>query len=122
MKMTSTETGRRGELFAEKYLKSIGFKIIEKNWRWRKCEIDLIAIHNGTVVFLEVKTRGSKALDEGVEIKQGQRQRIVVAASAYLAMKVTGNMECRFDLVRVQMSKGDWRLDHIQDVFEGASI
>jgi len=109
-------------LFAEKYLKSIGFKIIEKNWRWRKCEIDIIAIHNGTVVFLEVKTRGNRALDEGVDIKQGQRQRIVVAASAYLAMRVMGNMECRFDLVRVRMSKGDWRLDHIQDVFEGASI
>ena len=120
--MTSAETGRRGELFAEKYLQSIGFKIIEKNWRWRKCEIDIIAIHNGTVVFLEVKTRGSRALDEGVVIKQGQRQRIVVAASAYLAMKVTGNVECRFDLVRVRLSKGGWRLDHIQGAFEGASI
>jgi Holliday junction resolvase-like predicted endonuclease len=69
-----------------------------------------------------VKTRGNRALDEGVDIKQGQRQRIVVAASAYLAMRVKGNMECRFDLVRVRLSKGDWRLDHIQDVFEGASI
>ena len=122
MKMTSTETGRRGELFAEKYLQSIGFKIIDKNWRWRKCEIDLIAIHNGMVVFLEVKTRGGRALDEGDEIKPGQRQRIVAAASAYLATKVTGNMECRFDLVRVRMSQRGWRLDHIQDVFEGASI
>ena len=74
------------------------------------------------VVFLEVKTRGSRAIDEGVVFKQGQRQRIVVAASAYLAMKVTGNIECRFDVVRVRMSKGGWRLDHIQDVFEGASI
>jgi putative endonuclease len=122
MKMTSSETGRRGEVFAEKYLQSIGFKIIDKNWRWRKCEIDLIAIHNGTVVFLEVKTRGSRALDEGVEIKPGQRKRIVAAASAYLATKVTGDMECRFDLVRVRLSQRGWRLDHIQDVFEGASI
>ena len=122
MKMTSSETGRRGELFAEKYLQSIGFKIIDKNWRWRKCEIDLIAIHNGMVVFLEVKTRGGRALDEGDEIKPGQRQRIVAAASAYLATKVAGNMECRFDLVRVRLSQRGWRLDHIQDVFEGASI
>ena len=122
MKMTSSETGRRGELFAEKYLQSIGFKIIDKNWRWRKCEIDIVTIHNGMVVFLEVKTRGGRAIDEGVVVKQGQRQRIVVAASAYLAMKVTGNIECRFDVVRVRLSKGGWRLDHIQDVFEGASI
>ena len=122
MKMTSTETGRKGELFAEKYLQSIGFKVIDKNWRWQKCEIDLIAIHHETIVFIEVKTRGRGALDEGVEIKRGQRQRIVCAASAYLALRVIGNMECRFDLVRVRMSKGDWWLDHIQDVFEGASI
>jgi len=121
MKMTSLETGRKGESLAEKYLISIGFKILEKNWRWRKCEIDLIAIHNETIVFIEVKTRGSGSLDEGVEIKQGQRQRIIGAASAYLASHVVGNMECRFDLVRVRLSKGDWWLDHIQDAFEGAS-
>ena len=70
MKMTSTETGRKGELFAEKYLQSIGFKVIDKNWRWQKCEIDLIAIHHETIVFIEVKTRGRGALDEGVEIKR----------------------------------------------------
>jgi len=121
MEMTSLETGRKGELLAEKYLVSIGFRILEKNWRWRKCEIDLIAIHNETVVFIEVKTRGRGSLDEGVEIKQGQRQRIIGAASAYLASHVVGNMECRFDLVRVRLSKGDWWLDHIQDAFEGAS-
>ena len=122
MKTTSTETGRRGELFAEEYLKSIGFKIIAKNWRWHKYEIDLIAIHDDTIVFIEVKTRGMRAFDEGVEVKQGQRKRIVRAASAYLAMRVVGNMECRFDLVRVRVGKGDWCLDHLQDVFEGASI
>jgi len=122
MKMTSTETGRKGELFAEKYLQSIGFKVIDKNWRWQKCEIDLIAIHHETIVFIEVKTRGRCALDEGLEIKRGQMQRIVSAASAYLALRVTGNMECRFDLVRVRVAKGDWWLDHIQDVFEGASV
>ena len=119
--MTSLETGRKGESLAEKYLISIGFKILEKNWRWRKCEVDLIAIHNETIVFIEVKTRGSDSLDEGVEIKQGQRQRIIGAASAYLAMCVTGNMECRFDLVMVRLSRGDWWLDHIQHAFEGAS-
>jgi len=121
MRISTTETGRSGEELAEKYLTSRGFKIMARNWRWFKYEIDLIAIHEGVVVFIEVKTRGPRAIDEGAEIKLPQRRRIIRAASAYLAMNVKGDLSCRFDLIRVRKSKGDWWIDHVQDAFEGVS-
>ena len=65
MKRTKHETGKLGEGLATRYLKAMGFKVLERNWRWRKCEIDIIAVHKGVLVFLEVKTKGERALDGG---------------------------------------------------------
>ena len=121
MERTTIETGRSGEKLAEKYLASRGFKILARNWRWFKYEIDIIALHEDVIVFIEVKTRGPRAIDEGAEIKLPQRRRIIRAASAYLSMNVRGDMSCRFDLIGVRKSKGDWWIDHVQDAFEGAS-
>ena len=55
MDQTTLEIGRVGEDLAQKYLSSLGFKILERNWRWRKCEIDIIAIHRDKIIFIEVK-------------------------------------------------------------------
>ena len=121
MERTTIETGRSGEKLAEKYLASRGFKILARNWRWFKYVIDIIALHKDVIVFIEVKTRGPRAIDEGAEIKLPQRRRIIRAASAYLSMNVRGDMSYRFDLIRVRKSKGDWWIDHVQDAFEGAS-
>jgi putative endonuclease len=58
--MGNKEVGARGELLAQEYLKKQGYEIIETNKRFsRLCEIDIIAKHKDTLVFVEVKTRSS---------------------------------------------------------------
>ena len=118
MDQTTLEIGRIGEDIAQKYLSSLGFKILEQNWRWRNCEIDIIAIHQDKIVFIEVKTRGRNRIDQGVDISLRQRKRIINAANSYLLKKGEIKLEARFDLVRVRKTNGDWWVEHIGGAFE----
>jgi len=118
MDQTTLEIGQIGEDIAQKYLSSLGFKILEQNWRWRNCEIDIIAIHQDKIVFIEVKTRGRNRIDQGVDISLRQRKRIIHAANSYLLKKGEIKLEARFDLVRVRKTNGDWWVEHIGGAFE----
>lgn len=120
MNQTTVEIGKVGEELAYKYLSSLGYKILERNWRWRKCEIDLIAIHKDEIVFVEVKTRGRNRIDQGVDISFRQRTRIINAAHCYLLRKREIKLESRFDLLRVRKTNGSWWVDHLRSAFEVA--
>jgi len=118
MDQTTLEIGSLGEDIAKKYLLSLGYKILERNWRWRKCEIDIVAIHQDKIVFVEVKTRGRNRLEQGVDISHRQRKRIINAANSYLLKRCEMNLESRFDLVRVRKTNSDWWVEHIRGAFE----
>lgn len=56
------ETGNKGEELAEKYLRKLGYEILERNWHFGKNEIDIIAKDGNFLVIAEVKTRSSTFL------------------------------------------------------------
>lgn len=65
--MSSTDTGRRAEKAAATYLEMRGYKIIERNWRRPRCEIDIIAEKDGVIHFVEVKYRINDEQGGGLE-------------------------------------------------------
>ncbi len=65
--MSTTETGRIAEVKAADYLRAHGYKILERNWRTRWCEVDIIAERKGVVYFVEVKYRASDFQGSGLE-------------------------------------------------------
>jgi putative endonuclease len=77
--MTTTNTGRKAEAAARVYLEMRGFKIIEQNWRRPRCEIDIIALKDGIMHFVEVKYRLKDEQGSGLDaitatkLKQMQR-------------------------------------------------
>ena len=77
--MSSTETGRKAEAAARMYLEMRGFKIIEQNWRRPRCEIDIVALKDNVLHFVEVKYRRNDDQGGGLEaitaskLKQMQR-------------------------------------------------
>lgn len=77
--MNSTEIGRKAEIAASVYLEMRGYKIIERNWRRPRCEIDIIASKDGVVHFVEVKYRFKDEQGSGLDaitatkLKQMQR-------------------------------------------------
>ncbi len=111
--------GRRGEDAAEEFLLARGFAILERNWRFRQWEIDFICEQDGTLVFVEVKTRGPGSLGTPEDgLTAGKRKRLVRAASEYLSRKKAWERPCRFDLVTVTERQGALWVEHHENAFD----
>lgn len=106
--MTSSrrQLGQLGEEAASRYLEQAGYRIVERNWRCRSGEIDIIAEHSERVVFVEVRTRklggGFGTAAESVD----RRKQLQVRSVALVYMKQTGkqNERVRFDVIAVEVN------------------
>ncbi|HEY4373274.1 MAG TPA: YraN family protein [Burkholderiales bacterium] len=91
-------SGSAAEGMALKYLEAQGLKLVERNFRCRVGEIDLIMADGGTLVFVEVRLRTNPAfVSAGESISHRKQARIVAAANQFLAGK--REVPCRFDCV-----------------------
>ncbi len=102
MSLTSKELGKLGEEVAIQYLKHKGYLIKELNYTFLKGEIDIIAIDNDELVFVEVKSRGNLDLGDPVEaVTPSKVKQIKKVAEFYLYEKNIDNVYGRFDVVTV---------------------
>lgn len=112
------ETGARGEQLAEVYLKDHGYEILCRNWRCGHKEIDLIALDNGLLVFVEIKTRSSFRFgfpEEAVTAKKQAHMRF--AAEDYLE-KNPAYRTVRFDVLSIVFNGAEVvELRHLTDAF-----
>ena len=110
--------GRRGEQDALSLLQGKGHRILERNFRAGRGEIDLITMDGETLVFVEVKSGSAGVFGEPedrVDIRK--QRRIGRVAAAYLAGNPPGHRDCRFDVVSVIRERGVTVLRHIEDAF-----
>ena len=101
--MNKRKVGKAYEERAEVYLKKQDFIILEKNFRVRQGEIDLIGYHKGALVFVEVKYRKDKRKglpEEAVTIAK-QRQISKVAQFYLMSHPLPENLSCRYDVVAI---------------------
>ena len=118
MSTNKINLGKKGEKLALAYLKSKKFKIIEKNLRNRFGEIDIIANDNGTLVFIEVKTRTSEAFGLPIQgINQKKQERLKQLAMGYLAAKGLIEKEVRFDVLGILQTNKQIKIDYIPNAF-----
>ena len=105
IKKSKKEIGLEGEDLAIKFLQKKGYKIIQKNYSCNIGEIDIVAIHNKIIVFVEVKIRSSKEFGEPeLAVTRHKRRQIVRVAETYLFSKNIENRDCRFDVVAINYS------------------
>ncbi len=101
---TRKKLGNRGEKIAANFLRKRGYRIIEKNYRSRLGEIDIVARENDSVVFVEVKTRRSTDFGLPEEaLSYDKRRRLSKVAMGYLAHRRIEDINCRFDVVSILM-------------------
>lgn len=109
------QLGQQGEQLAARYLKRLGYRVLERNVRRAGCEIDLIAQDGKEVVFVEVKTRTSSVAGHPEESVTPQKlQHIARAAEAWLLEQ--GERPWRVDVVSVELSGGDPVITHFKGV------
>ncbi len=107
-KLPATNTGQAGEDLAEAYLRKLGYRIVASRHRTPRHEIDLIAIDQKTIVFVEVKT-WSRAGDGGPSdrVEADKQTRLTKAALEYLKSKRLLEHPARFDVIEVLLTSKD---------------
>ena len=102
MRVNPKILGNKGENMALKYLKSKGYKIIEQNFTCMLGEIDIMARHDGFLVFVEVKTRTSNMFGRPAEaVDYRKQEKIRKIALYYQRVKGLFSEPVRFDVVEV---------------------
>lgn len=110
--------GKAGEDAAVAYLEEKGYRILDRNWRKNRLELDIVATKDGVLVFVEVKTRRDTAYREPHESVDWKKIRhIVIAADAYIKQH---NIEAdiRFDIIEVVGAAGHFTFTHIEEAFD----
>jgi putative endonuclease len=110
--------GQRGEAAAEAFLQMRGYRIIARNYRCPLGELDLVAQEQGSVVFIEVKTRrGARAGSGGEAISACKRRRMTRLARYFLAAHGLEGVPCRFDVVTLSVRPGTARVQMWRNAF-----
>ena len=115
------EVGNKGEKLAAKFLKRKGYRIIQQNYKCKLGEIDIIAEHDDTIVFVEVKTRQTHEFGSPqssvTATKRGQISRV---ALFYVRNKKLVDQSCRFDVIGITFSSGSRKpeIEHIENAFQ----
>jgi putative endonuclease len=111
--------GRRGEDLAAHLLRRTGYRILARNWRAGRYEIDLVGIRRGEVVFVEVKTRRPGPQSASEAVSPAQRRNIGRAAAAWMRKNPGVGSSFRFDLIAVTWPEGHGpRLNYIPGAFD----
>ncbi len=96
------DVGTRGEQLAVKFLKKSGYKILQRNYRCKLGEIDIVCYDHGTIAFVEVKTRYSDTYGPPeLSVTEAKKRQIVKVALHYVAEKKIEGVDCRFDVVSI---------------------
>lgn len=114
------EIGKVGENLSCKYLEANNYKILEKNYRCRQGEVDIIAydkLKNETV-FIEVKTRTNLRYGSPAEAVGTKKQNHIINVSKfYIYKNKINNAKIRFDVIEVLINNSKYEINHIQKAF-----
>lgn len=114
------KTGKLGETLALRYLKRSGYRIIEKNFKTKQGEIDIIGEDNGCISFIEVRSSDSDAFGKpeySIDIRK--QKRIAKAALMYIKQKHLEGSDCRFDVVCIEDTNSPFpKINLIKNAFE----
>ena len=116
-KTANRQSGDKAENQAAKFLKSKGYKILHKNYSTTLGEIDIIAHHIDTLVFVEVKARSSTDFGNPSEfVGEYKQRRIAKTACQFLSRHQIRGANVRFDVIEVYLT--DNKIEHIENAFE----
>lgn len=112
------DTGSWGEEKAAGFLSEKGYEIVEKNYRHKHMEVDLIAKHKNTLIFIEVKTRSGTGFGMPEEFVNYTKSRLILKAAEHYIFDKDWHRDVRFDIVSILiLPNGDLNIRHIEDAF-----
>ena len=112
------ETGKWGEEKASVFLEERGYEVLEKNYRHKHMEVDLIAKKDRTLIFIEVKTRSGTGFGMPEEFVNYTKAKLIMKAAEYYIYATDWHFDIRFDIVSILiLPNGSLNIRHIEDAF-----
>ena len=115
--MRHIQKGKNNENIAACFLQEKGYRIIKRNWRFGKKEIDIISEKDNLLVITEVKSRLTKSEVRPEESVSMKKQHLIIEAAEAFILQYGLDQEVRFDVIFVDNNQADIRIEHIPDAF-----
>lgn len=110
--------GKLGEDKACQYILKEGYNLLERNWRFSKAEIDIIAKDGEVLVFIEVKAKSYTFYGAPEESISSYKENLIIDAAQQYMIKVGHDWEIRFDIISIVFDKNkDASITHYKDAF-----
>ena len=111
------EIGKKGEDIATEYLIEKGIHVLERNWRYKRAELDIIGMDDKTMVFVEVKTRTNDIVERPENAVDTRKRNLMIKAAIAYMHHAKHDWIIRFDILTIILRGEQAHIDHIKDAF-----
>jgi putative endonuclease len=111
------ELGKKGEQLAIAFLIKNKYKILEKNYRYLKAEVDIIAQKENILAVVEVKTRSTDYFGNPQDSVTPKKIKLLVSAIDHYVVERDLEVEVRFDIIAIIHQKNSTKIEHLEDAF-----
>ena len=111
------ELGDKGEQLAIDFLIKNDYKILEKNYRYLKAEVDIIAQKENTLAVIEVKTRSSDYFGNPQDFVNPKKIKLMLSAIDNYVVEKDLDVEVRFDIIAIIHQQNNTKIEHLEDAF-----
>lgn len=109
--------GKEAERKAFHYLLNIGYEILDKNWKFEKAEIDIIAKNDSELIVVEVKARNYTTIIDPIEAVTLSKRKLLIKAANEYVIHNDLDIDVRFDIISIIKKDYSWKIEHIKDAF-----
>ena len=111
------EFGKKGEELAVNHLIKNGYKVVHRNYRYLKAEIDIIAKKGDILAIVEVKSRSSDYMQSIAETVTEKKIKLLVMAADHYIISKDLEVEARFDIITVHRNGAKFNIEHLENAF-----
>ena len=111
------ELGKKGERLAIDYLIKKGYTILDKNWRFQKAEVDIIAQIKDTLAVVEVKTRSTSDFGNPQDFVSPKKIKLLISAIDEYVVSKDLEVDVRFDIIAIVKENNTYVIEHLEDAF-----
>ncbi len=115
--MTHTELGIFGEDVATNFLVNKGVRILKRNYRFKKYELDIVGQLGETIIIYEVKTRETAQIGEPYKAVTRTKQRQIICAADQYIRENNLSCEVQFDIISIVHNSYRTKIEHIEQAF-----
>ena len=115
--MQHIELGKLGEDLAVRHLQSNHYKILDRNYTWKKSEVDVICQKDDQLIVVEVKTRNTGAFGEPYEAVSRSKQRQIIKVTNEYIREHDLDLDVRFDVISIINNQYRTSIEHIENAF-----